>query len=401
VRRFSVLVASSVVALAGLESTASMSVQPAAAASSVAGSGRSVAGERAPAGFRAQSIAWISSTNGRMLGTVPCARGMCTTVLGTSDGGDTWSLRGTMAAPLAQPGEPGVTRIRFADDLHGWAFGPSLVVTSNGGRSWKRDPLPGGGRQVIALGADRGVVYVVVSPCRIGQPEYKCKEPSTLWRAKADGELWHQVPVDLPVTFVAVLAVHGKTAYLAVPRLAPEPDVFSATVDGRQWTSRPSPCLKDQDEALVDVAPMSDRGVALLCLGDPGFGKSVKRAFRSDDTGFTTSPAGTAPLQGIASQLAATHDGTMALASWSSGSWIYRNGGGETWTTAVERADGGAGWNDIAFTTNTVGFVVYAPAAWADGAGELWKTVDAGAHWAPVGQEIIGTSGRPSRGMGG
>ena len=87
------------------------------------------------------------------------------------------------------------------------------------------------------------------------------------------------------------------------------------------------------------------------------------------------------------SQIAAAPNGTLVLSSWGApGSWIYRNSGGRTWTTSVSLNDLGVGWNDIVFTTNQVGFVVYGPAGvWPyNRVGQLWGTQDGGATWAPV-----------------
>ena len=151
----------------------------------------------------------------------------------------------------------------------------------------------------------------------------------------------------------------------------PAPDAFFATEDGRRWSARPSPCDKEGNgDVLADVAPTSRRDVALACVGSAGFSKAAKRVFRSDDGARTTTPAGITPEWGIASKLAATPGGTLALASTSSGSWIYLNDtGAEVWTTPVEEGDGGAGWNDLTFTGEDVGWVVYSPAAGYPGDG--------------------------------
>ena len=45
--------------------------------------------------------------------------------------------------------------------------------------------------------------------------------------------------------------------------------------------------------------------------------------------------------------------------------------------------DGGAGWNDITYVSNTRAWVVYAPAD-SSGMGQLWTTRDGGQHWSPV-----------------
>jgi hypothetical protein len=90
-------------------------------------------------------------------------------------------------------------------------------------------------------------------------------------------------------------------------------------------------------------------------------------------------------VHGITSQIAAAPNGTLVVSSYSAGSWIYRNGGGQSWTISESLGDGGQGWNDIVFTTNKVGFVIHGPAAMnAFEPGELWETADGGVTWAPV-----------------
>ena len=338
-------------------------------------------GSAIPAGFLGQSQSWVSPKHGWLLGVAPCGQSTCTTVVGTTDGGGTWNMLGTMKAPLTLEEETGVTEIRFADALHGWAFWPALWATMDGGITWKRQTPPGGGRLVPALAGDSHAVYTVVSPCRLN---HQCNSPATLWRTTGGGGTWTQVSVTLPVSHEAVLAVHGVVAYVVVQNPNSDPDVLDVTVDGQQWSSRPDPCVKANDEFLTDVAPISDTKVALLCVGNPGFSMADKRVLRSNDTGLTTSPAGSTSRNGITSLIAAAPNGTLTVASYSDGSWIYRNGGGQSWTTSASLGDGGVGWNDIVFTTNKVGFVVYGPAASPWLPGQLWKTNDGGATWAPV-----------------
>jgi photosystem II stability/assembly factor-like uncharacterized protein len=346
--------------------------------------GPAYAGRTSGLRFHAESQSWVSPEDGWMLGLAPCGRVTCTTVIGTTDGARTWRTLGTLNAPLGFDQATGVTEVRFADGLHGWAFEPALWATSDGGATWERQTPPGGGRQVLALGGDADAVYAVVSPCSF---ERLCGRAVTLWRTTPGGGSWTQVPLTLPAfsgfTEVTV-AVHGPVAYLAIPTPGSnDPDVFDVTDDGQEWSARPDPCVKSDNEYLSSVAPISDTEVALVCQDDIGFGTAAKRVLRSSDTGKTTSPAGTLPLYGIVTQLAATPDGTLVASSYSIGSWIYRNGGGQTWTTSEDLGDGGIGWNDIVFTTNQVGFVIHGPAfcCGGQGPGELWQTGDGGVSW--------------------
>src|SRR6266852_3008203 len=72
---------------------------------------------------------------------------------GTTAGGGAWNTLGTLRAPLSLEKASGVTEIRFADDLHGWAFEPALWATTDGGATWTKQTPPGG-RPVVALAGD-------------------------------------------------------------------------------------------------------------------------------------------------------------------------------------------------------------------------------------------------------
>lgn len=364
-----------------------------------AASGASGTGSSLPSGFRAQSLSWTSTQHGWILGVAPCGPETCTTVIGTTNGGAKWTTLGTIAAPLTSDEKSGVTEIRFADDMHGWAFWPSLWATTDGGVTWAKQAPPGNGRQVPALAADSVQAFALVSKCKLNQPPSECPAP-TLWRTTPSNGTWKKISLTLPAgleTNVAVLKVHGLVGYLVLPCECPAPgasvglqqqpaldDVLTATTDGKHWSSRPNPCVPSNDEFLTDVAPISDTSVAILCVGNPGTGQADKRVLRSGDTGMTTKPAGNTPRAGIISQMAASRNGTLFVSSWSApGSWIYRNSGGKTWTTPVSQNDDGVGWNDIVFLSNQIGWIVYGPAAIYPGnrVGEVMETTDGGQTW--------------------
>jgi photosystem II stability/assembly factor-like uncharacterized protein len=304
-------------------------------------------------------------------------------VVATRDGGTTWKTLGSLGAPLTLEDATGVTEVVFADDLHGWAFRPALWATTDGGATWQRQATPGG-RPVIALAGDGDAVYSAVSACPFGQGLSDCRYRVTLWRTTPGQGSWTQVSMKLPVANQATLAVRGPVAYLVVPTVdSTTPDVLDVTVDGQHWSARPDPCSKADGEFVAGVAPVSATDVALLCQANIGFGMAGKRVVRSSDTAQTTSPAGTLPLYGIVSQLAAAPDGTLLVSSFSIGSWIYRNAGGATWATSEDLGDGGLGWNDVTFTGDQVAWVVHGPASCCGGSGpgELWRSTDGGITW--------------------
>jgi photosystem II stability/assembly factor-like uncharacterized protein len=349
-------------------------------------SGVSRPGAAIPADFRVQSQSWVSPRHGWLLGVAPCGQTTCTTVVGTGDGGVTWSTLGTLRAPLSSDDPGGVTQIRFADKLHGWAYWPSLWATSDGGATWQRQAPPGDGKLVPTLAADADAVYALVSPCRLNQPPTRCG-PASVWRTTPGSGSWTQSLV-LPAGMVvstAVLAVHGVVGYVVVPAEG-APEVVDATTDGQEWSSRPDPCATLFDSMLVDVAAISDTKVGFICVGDPGVGQATKRVLLSNDTGLTTFGVGTTPREGIVTLIASAPNGTLAVSSWGApGSWIYRNDG-SGWTTSVSLSDLGEGWNDLVLISDRIGFVVYGPAAVFPGnrVGQLWQTRDGGLTWGPA-----------------
>src|SRR5213595_2911457 len=80
--------------------------------------GSAYAGRTAGLRFHAASATWVSAQRGWLLGSAPCGQATCTTVIGTTDGGRTWSRLGTLDAPLSVEQDTGITQVRFADDLH-------------------------------------------------------------------------------------------------------------------------------------------------------------------------------------------------------------------------------------------------------------------------------------------
>jgi photosystem II stability/assembly factor-like uncharacterized protein len=343
-------------------------------------SGHADAVSAVPAGFRANSLSWPSASQGRVLGTAPCGQGTCSDVIGTRDGGGTWRLLGTVRAPISEQ-HPGITEIRFSTPEVGWAFGPRLFRTGDAGRSWAAVTIPGRGKQVLDLAAGPAGAYAVVSPCRRGASP--CRGQLSLWRASKQARAsWTRIPLDLPASPFADVAVSGATVYVTAEGGANVEGRLYASTDGRHFSPRPSPCDAAWDLTLVQVVPTSATDVAFLCDGDAGFSRAVKTVYRSADTGRTDTFAGRTGLRGIAAELAVSPSGNLAVAAWSNGSFLYINDGHHrAWTRVIGRGDGGAGWNDLTYVTRSQAWVVYAPAAGTPGTGRVYVTRDAGRHW--------------------
>src|SRR5258706_11090924 len=116
------------------------------------------------AGFRPPSVTFGGNGPGAGLGGVlglagSCGTRRCTVMAGTRNYGGTWTEVG---APQAGPpdGSSGVSQVRFLDSANGWAYGPELYATHDGGVAWHRiAPLPG---RVVDLSAAGGRAFAVI-----------------------------------------------------------------------------------------------------------------------------------------------------------------------------------------------------------------------------------------------
>lgn len=346
-------------------------------------------GTAVPSGFRANSLSWVTPGQGWVLGEAACSSGTCTYVIRTADGGKTWQEAGQVSAPIASPSTTGgVSDVRFATRSTGWAFGPDLFRTTNGGRTWARQPIPGQGKQVLDLATGPLGTFAVVSPCAWGTGLCSTQQ-LTLWRSVTpSGRYWIKIPLNLPANTGAEVAVHGTTVYVldAVPGAATE-SFYASTLAGLPGTFRlrPVPCDVSEDFLLAQVVPVTTTQVGLLCVGNPGIFQAEKQVYLSADTARTDRYAGATGLNGTASELAVSGTGNLAVASVSDGSFMYVNDShGTNWTTVIADSDGGAGWNDLTYVSGSEAWVVYAPANAFPGTGELLVTHDGGRTWQRV-----------------
>ena len=203
-------------AAAGHSSTAatSSSAPPSVSASSsapVAGSpgptatglSATTSGAPAPAHFQPTSITMISDSIGAVIGQAgtpghcgPPVAADCTSLAGTSDYGTSWY--GVSAPVTAAPdGGTGVSQLRFLNLSDGWAYGPALYSTADGGRHWTA--VPTFGLRVTALEAAGNRAFVLLASCQGSGPAYAgdCQTFS-LYSAAAGAATLQQVPLSIP-----------------------------------------------------------------------------------------------------------------------------------------------------------------------------------------------------------
>jgi hypothetical protein len=222
----------------------------------------------------------------------------------------------------------------------------------------------------------------VVSPCTSF-----CYKAFTFWRSALSGSSWTRVHLDLPASTSADIAVHGETVYVVDPEggYTGAVNKLYASTDGLHFKARPVPCDNSfLHIALLEAVATSATDVDLLCDGNGMPAADNKYVYRSTNTGKTDTYAGIMGLGGEQAEMAVSSSGKVAVASWAVpvDSLMYINDSHKTtWNMVIRKEDGGAGWNDIVYVTDSEAWVVYAPAS-LSGIGQLYVTRDGGNHWS-------------------
>ncbi|MCL2583853.1 MAG: hypothetical protein FWE35_15525 [Streptosporangiales bacterium] len=377
---------------AGASSPASAHASvPASSSASSAGSASpaasgSAAGQPAggpvPGGFAAASATWVSADEGYVLGTAPCSKAPCTSVLRTTDRGASWKGLPAPVVPLGRLGSanPEVWGIRFATPLHGFVFGTELQETTDGGEHWHPVDLPVqiSDPSFVSLEITGGQVLALMEQCVPGK---SCSGHGLLMRRPLSGGGWQQVAqVTAPS---AIGAGSGMAAVLNGSR------VLTTSDGGQSLASYATPCTNPDTDGAVAVAVTGPKSLALLCAGGAAAGSVRKTVYVSSDGGAQWTKAGSPAPGGDPYGIAGGTASRLVVGADSGASWLYSSAnGGRTWGTAFEKGDGGMGFNDLGFTNSGDGSVVYAPVTTDDNGlhdpGRLLLTGDGGSAWHVV-----------------
>ena len=185
-----------------------------------------------PANFRPSSVTFIGTQTGWVIGQAGtpgnCATQYCTSVARTDDAGKTWT---GVPAPVTGPadGATGVSQIRFLNGADGWAFGPQLYATHDGGHTWAQ--VATDGLRVTDLETVGGRAFALFASCTGTGPAFADNCVSyTLYSSPAAADDW--TPVG-PATSglsggAASMVLTGTRGYL----LAPDRMLYSGPVNG-------------------------------------------------------------------------------------------------------------------------------------------------------------------------
>ncbi len=321
------------------------------------------------------SVSFVTASRGWLLAT-PCANQprTCRTVVvrETADGGRSWFPVSAPSAPPADvyqssPPAGAVGTILFTSGGRGWAFGPALWQTTDGGATWRRVNGPGGQVQDVAV--DAGRVLALTERCRPCRMQVYA---APVYAAAAGTDDWRAVPgASSTGARNAVLAVSGADGYLAGPSV-----LLGGSVNGR-WHPLPFPCRGD----WTAVPAAAAGGLLFLgCAAQPGAGSQLKAGYLSADGGHTWHQVTAPPDDGYLGSASMSPAGTILLSgdrmdiylSWDRGrSWH------ESPSLAGAAATAGAGFP-------LTGSILTGTFGYAFQQSVVWLTRDGGHTWTSV-----------------
>jgi hypothetical protein len=347
---------------------------------------------RAPApGFRPTSVTFVGQSVGAVIGQARCASGPCTAVAGTASYGSSWyAVGGPDAGP---PGSTaGASQIRFLNERDGWAYGPGLFATHDGGATWAQVSVPAAGR-VIDLATVGSRAFAVLATCSGSGTGYarRCTSFALITAAAADtANRWHLVPGAAargPVRPGALQLTATAGYLLAGGRL------FTGPVTGGAWhqvavsPAGAPPCLgtgaaSADWHGLLAPAPAE---LFLYCSSGTAARGGSAGLYGSSDGGAGWTFLGPAGAAGTPTSMAVTTPGGTLVLATTAG--IYYSGpahGTLAWQPAsLPGPVPPGGFSFVGMTTSTQGVAVPA----AVGQHEVMITTDGGMSWQarPVG----------------
>jgi hypothetical protein len=360
------------------------STSPASAAPSASPASRAPV----PADFRPSSVTFVGADTGFVIGQAStpghCATQYCTSVARTDNAGRTWS---GVAAPLAgaPDGATGVSQIRFLNTDDGWAFGPELFATHDGGHTWA--PVATSGLRVTDLETVGDRAFALFASCTGGGPQFAARCTSfTLYSAPAGTANWAPVGASTSglAGVAASLVLTGTRGYL----LAPDGMLYSGAVNGAAWQAVARvPCAvgsaqADGQPAGALLAAATDTNLVFACV--PPAVSGGQPVFTSANGGASWHPvaavagtAGTGGTAGTATSLAASPAGTVVLGT-TAGIEVLP-AGSTSWQRAAAAGAGApaGGFGFVGMTTDEQGVALPAN----PGAGAVWFTFDGGQSW--------------------
>jgi hypothetical protein len=343
-------------------------------------------GTAPPADFRPTSVTFVGVGNNKVVGAVigqaghpggPCSTRDCTSLAGTSTYGTSWY--GVSAPITGGPGSAsGVSQLRFLNLSDGWAFGPGLWTTSQGGWPWL--PENSYGLRVTDLEGANGRAFAIFAQCNGSETSYASSCTSfSLYSSVAGSTTWTAVTVPAAFRYMTtatpsaatIVIGGGKTAYLLTPSGA----ILSGPVAGGSWK------LAGQARCKPGAPQASGQPSGALLAA----GQSLVLACQAGGTTQIYVSYGTmqwkqlwsARISGTATSVASAAAGHIVLAS--TRGIYYTSDAGAHWQAAAVSGQPAGGFSYVGMTNASQGVAVPV----RSGLHEVFVTSDGGASWTP------------------
>jgi len=280
------------------------------------------------------SATFVSARTGWLLGVTGCRPSGCRHLLlrKTTDHGRHWFPAPAPPAPFAAPGRtpaPGaVDNLRFADARDGWAYGPGLWSTHNGGRTWHELSL--NGWPVQSLEAADGRVLAAVRGCASGRAScYRFR----VYSSPVARDRWRRVPGaygtwsgSATATDPQLTLADGTGLVTAAAADQRTPLLLTGPANGSApWHRLAVPCPSWGQSLQVAATPTL--GLAIACASEPGAGEQLKQAFFARDGGRTWQWLTDPSPNGYLDAISVTPAGKILLSGGRSDVYVSWDGG--------------------------------------------------------------------------
>jgi hypothetical protein len=346
------------------------------------------AGGPVPSGFDPTSFSAISAQQFWLLGTAPCRRPVCTSIVRTTDGGKHFVGIPAPAAPLAAPDSdaPGVSTLAFANRLDGFAYGTHfphggpLWATQDGGAHWHQSLS-----HVLAFATAGGTAYAITGSCANG----RCSGVR-LQRSPVSTLRWSTTAIPVAVGSSPItITAHGASVWASLSpashRAAHQTLVYSGD-RGVHLKLGASPCLPDLGGTLAAVS-----ATALWAVCPTGMQAAVARSTDSgahwrNAGGGLSAPGGPHAALDNSAQLAAVNASTAVLAPGNGSELVLTTDGGRVYNQVFSPGSQSRRWSFIGFTDPSTGSGLLSDGAQAGPGGlpeqRLWRTANGGVRWS-------------------
>jgi hypothetical protein len=362
----------------------------AAASSAAAVPSPSASAAPVPANFRPTSVTFVGTNTGWVIGQAgtagQCATQYCTSMARTDNAGKTWA---GVPAPVtgAANGATGVSQIRFLNLKDGWAFGPELFATTDGGNTWTM--VSTNGLRVTDLETVGNRAFAIFASCTSSGADFAADCTSfTLYSAAAAGGAWTPVGAatsgltDGAASEAASLTLTSTRGFL----LAPDGKLYAGPVDGSgAWQlvnaiSSSCPVGTPQPDGQPSGALLGAVSAKELILGctTSTAGGHKKLVFSSLNGGGSWIAMAVAPTAGTATSIAASPSVSVVLAT-DQGIDLLPAGDISWQPASLAAALPAGGFSYVGMTTDQQGVALPASPA----AGTVWFTFDGGKSWRP------------------